>query len=522
MMTMSDIEIRRLEEQVQLDERKSPGQRNRWGQFATPPGLALDIANYSQRLWEQEPINDGVRFLDPCIGTGSFYSAFLQSFRGIKHAATGVELDPEFANAARRLWIDSPLNVEQADFTSLDPRPVFNLILTNPPYVRHHHLSSKEKERLQRLVRNRLGLATSGLSGLYCHFLLLADAWLAPSGLAVWLIPSEFMAVNYGTAVKEYLLRHVSLIHVHRFSPDDVQFSDALVSSAIVVFRKRKPPSDHFVRFSFGGPITKPIQKEDVRSAALDARMKWTCFADPSSNRAEPDHRLGDLFAIKRGLATGDNSFFILERDRARELNIPEDFLRPILPSPRYMDRDVIEAADDGYPILDKQLCLIDCPLSEEEIRRAHPSFFAYLEKGRSENVHRGYLASRRIPWYSQEQRPPAPFLCTYMGRSASSRNGSPFRFLWNKSNATAANVYLMLYPKPLLAKAMARAPTLEKKLYAVLSRTASDLFLKESRVYGGGLHKLEPSELARLDISAVMDELDLPARYRQGSLFAD
>ncbi|HEV3443367.1 MAG TPA: hypothetical protein VG099_01935 [Gemmataceae bacterium] len=25
---------------------------------------------------------------------------------------------------------------------------------------------------------------------------------------------------------------------------------------------------------------------------------------------------------------------------------------------------------------------------------------------------------SRRIPWYAQEKRAPAPFLCTYMGRT--------------------------------------------------------------------------------------------------------
>jgi hypothetical protein len=37
----------------------------------------------------------------------------------------------------------------------------------------------------------------------------------------------------------------------------------------------------------------------------------------------------GDLFTIKRGLATGANDFFILPRKRAREIGIRSKFLKP-------------------------------------------------------------------------------------------------------------------------------------------------------------------------------------------------
>jgi adenine-specific DNA-methyltransferase len=55
---------------------------------------------------------------------------------------------------------------------------------------------------------------------------------MADDGYAAWLIPSEFMDVNYGAALKRYLTDHVTLIRVHRFDPADVQFGDALVSSS--------------------------------------------------------------------------------------------------------------------------------------------------------------------------------------------------------------------------------------------------------------------------------------------------
>jgi hypothetical protein len=96
----------------------------------------------------------------------------------------------------------------------------------------------------------------SGLAGLYCYFLLLADSWLSENGFAVWLIPSEFMDVNYGREVKRYLTESVTLVRIHRFCPADVQFDDALVSSAVVVFEKRSPEPNHTVTVSFGGTLT--------------------------------------------------------------------------------------------------------------------------------------------------------------------------------------------------------------------------------------------------------------------------
>jgi adenine-specific DNA-methyltransferase len=123
-------EDRRQQEQKRLDTLKTAPERNKWGQFATPPELALSLARYAQTLMGQAP----VRFLDPAIGTGSFFSAALQTF-GERHiaAATGVELDPMFATAAAELWEGQGLHVIKGDFTKQHPpESGFNLVLTNP------------------------------------------------------------------------------------------------------------------------------------------------------------------------------------------------------------------------------------------------------------------------------------------------------------------------------------------------------------------------------------------------------
>ena len=137
----------RLVEQVRLDALKSAAERNKWGQFATPSPLAVSLARHARTLMTDTQ----VRFLDPAIGTGSFFSALMNAYEpGEIEAATGIELDPLFAAAARSLWAGQELKIIEADFTRQPPpEQRFNLVLTNPPYVRHHHLSGEEKDRLK-------------------------------------------------------------------------------------------------------------------------------------------------------------------------------------------------------------------------------------------------------------------------------------------------------------------------------------------------------------------------------------
>jgi hypothetical protein len=514
MDTWSEREIRRQAEQQRLDVLLGNGEKNKLGQFATPPSLAVEIMEYLRKLWHKRA--EGMRFLEPALGTGAFYSALRQVFpEQAIDESVGIEIDPNYADAARSTWQGDSIQIVQGDFTRQRPPSCdgrFNLIATNPPYVRHHHLSPQDKMRLKRRVFAEVGITISGLAGFYCYFLLLADQWLADRGLSAWLLPSEFMDVNYGIAVKRYLTKNVRLLHIHRFCPVEVQFSDALVSSAVVIFEKSSPALKHRVSFSYGGSLKEPQLLREVSLESLKVSDKWTRYAmlgTDAGREKKAVATLGDFFTIKRGLATGDNDFFILDKNEATRLGIPAEFLKPILPSPRMLSSDIINADESGFPLLKRQLVLIDCDLPEPEIKLRFPNFWTYLQTGKEKRIDRGYLASRRSPWYSQEKRPPAPLLCTYMGRTSNGRK--PFRFVWNRSKATAHNVYLLLYPKPFLAEAMQSDSALESRLFEALRRIDTTGFTSEGRVYGGGLYKMEPKELSQISspsLSSVLRRL--------------
>lgn len=80
----------------------------------------------------------------------------------------------------------------------------------------------------------------------------------------------------------------------------------------------------------------------------------------------------------------------------------------------------------------------------------------------------------------------------------------------------TVANVYLALYPKPILAGAMQADRALARKVWTVLNGICPKAMLGEGRVYGGGLHKLEPGELANVpapEIAALLPDQTIPRK---------
>lgn len=484
----SDIECRRFEMQIALDSQKSHLSRNELGQFSTPFPLALDIMRYVKCLCRSNVIS----LLEPAFGTGVFLSAFKEAFGRDPTRTLGFEIDPHYCEPAKSFWRSRNLEVCCADFLRQRPDRLFDLLVTNPPYTRHHHIESATKVQLQKDVLSETGIKISGLAGLYCHFLLLSSKWLKPGGISCWLVPCEFMDVNYGSAVRRYLSENVELVRIHRFCPNDLQFADALVSSCVVVFRNKRPDHGHEVLFSTGGSVCDPLDTNRIPVTDLSPERKWISFFQGQKAPSTGGKTLGDFFIIKRGVATGDNKFFILDESEAKRRNIPSKFLRPILPSPRYLRKDRIES-ENGMPVLEQRQFLFACDLDEDTLCRDYPDVWQYICEGEKRGIKNGYICSRRSPWYSCEKRDAAPIVVPYMGRGAA--DGRLFRFILNESDAITTNVYLMLYPRRQFADRIKDKSVLGA-VWKALNEIPTETLVSSGRTYGGGLHKLEPKEL--------------------------
>jgi hypothetical protein len=535
MTDLNILEARRLEIQQRIDSTKTQEERNKQGQFATPTNLALEMLEYAKSVMG----NTVIRFLDPAFGSGSFFSALLQKFSHDQISeAVGYEIDPHYRNTAMDLWNNQQLKLHLGDFTNALPPETddekANLLICNPPYVRHHYLSKTEKQRLQKRGERITGIKLSEQTGLYGHFLCISHAWMAPDSLAGWLIPGEFMDVRYGEHIKTYLLNKVTLLRIHCFRQDDVQFTDALVSSSVVWFKNTPPPISYKIELTYGGTLTNPELVINIPNDELVANKKWTKLfprQEPSSSHSDKlfeekalplihtniryplSRQLGQevllahLFDVKRGLATGNNDFFLLSEQSIVKYQLPMEFMKPVLPNPRYLPGDEVNTDNQGNPILKNNLFLLDCNLPEDEIKVRYPTLWNYLQIGIAAKVHHGYLCRNRKLWYCQEKRPVSLFLCAYMGRPDLKKK-SPFRFILNHSKATVTNAYHILYPKPFLQKVIEAIPAMDRAIWEALRSIPLEILFNESRIYGGGLHKMEPGELANVSAVTVLEAL--------------
>ena len=501
-----NIERDRL--QKALDAQKTSKERNMKGQFATPYTLACSIMKKAKTFCHKRTLS----FIEPSIGLGAFYAAFRSVFKSAAGHALGFEIDSHYYNPSKELWAKEDLELRKADFLKERTNGErFDLLVANPPYVRHHHIDGEKKKELQKEVMQSTGIKISGLAGLYCYFLILSEKWLADGALSCWLIPSEFLDVNYGKAIKQYLLECVDLLCVHKFKADDVQFDDALVSSTIIFFRKGKP-SEKEIEFSCGEDVNVPSRKMKIERKRLTASCKWSnLFVEDTTNYSSNDDcKLGNFFTVKRGIATGDNSFFVMNMDAIEKYHIPSKFLKPVLPSPRYLKEDIISSDNDGNVALTQKQYLFSCNLPEDVLKEKYPSVWEYIQEGVKRGVNKGYICSHRPLWYFCEDRKPAPFVVPYMGRGDSSKK--MFRFILNKTKAITTNVYLLLYPKDNYLKCLTDTKLLNE-VWQTLNEVTSEQFATNGREYGGGLHKLEPKELLNIKVPSLPSLL-LPKQY--------
>ena len=510
------LEAKRLHRQKMVDASKSSLERNRLGQFSTPFPLANRISEYTL-LFKKERM--ALRMLEPAAGSGVFVSSLILQ-RKYNFSFTCVEIDSAYAGICEDLFAEHGCEVRYEDYFSFllhkDIGTKYDLLITNPPYVRHHHIDAELKKKYHARIYLTLGIRVSGLAGLYIYYILLSDQVLSAGAIASWLIPGEFLYTNYGCALREYLVKKVSLLRVHRFEAADVQFDDALVSSCVITYRKEEPNPNAVFKVTKGAYDAPSIITE-LSQGSIRSADKWNFFEEtvPDCHVGIP---LGELFHVTRGVATGSNSFFILDKKETLINEIPQDFLIPILPSPRDVKTSIIEAEASGVPVVEKQRFLLSVTQSPEDVEQKFPATHRYLEEGKRQGVHKGYICRTRKVWYFQEKRKSPLFLATYMGRNKTGKK-CPIRFLLNRSQAIAANVFICLYPKPGLQDLLKQAKEREVELLDALNSIPRNSIENAGRSYGGGLQKVEPRELCSVRLQKIPEWLTLQ-RIEQTEIF--
>jgi len=454
------------------------------GATYTPPAIVRAMVGWAAAAGGESP----VRIVDAGAGSGRFLAAAAAAFPDARLVA--VETDPLArllcrANAAAGGWADR-LDLVAAPFGAWDPPPADGptLHIGNPPYLRHHAVAAEDKARYAAALAG-LGLKGSTLAGLHLHFLARIATLARPGDLGALVMPAEWLDVPYGAPARALFAGRLGGVSLHLFDPAARPFADAMSTACIAAFRVGRAGPVRLARIAGAGPPDRLAGGREVARAALAAAGRWTPLFDPPRRAAGRGARLrlGDLFAVHRGQATGANRVWIAG---AYPGPLPPQTLLPTVTKAR----EIIAAA----PVLADAGALrrvADLPADLDALGpEGRAQAEAFLAWARERGAADGWIARHRRPWWAVRMGAPAAVLVTYMARR-------PPVFAVNACGARHLNIAHGLHPREPMPPGRLRA------LVGWLSRNAG---AEGGRTYAGGLAKFEPREIERLEIAPPED----------------
>ncbi len=335
---------------------------------------------------------DGLAVLDPACGGGALLTAALLLARGAGATLrlAGVDLAPLAADAtrARLALLGADASVLAADALAT-PWPNADLVLANPPFLRHEALSAREKDRAAR---------ASGLSrqaDLSAHLAQLAIRH-APVAALVWPRALD-TARSAAPLLADARARGGFVLRLRSRAAGSFAASVDTLLSVWCVGARDASAAEATVALADLGPAELAALARGTSSPRLR-------LARPAARptRAVP---LGDLCDVRFGTKTGCNAFF---------------HLRPAGPG-RFVSAlsgDVALAPHDVVPVLAslKEARAPERAAPASVLFRPSPSPSAaalrYVARGEHAGVHRRPTCAGRAPWWRLAPgRGPAPLL---------------------------------------------------------------------------------------------------------------
>lgn len=258
--------------------------------------------------------------------------------------------------------------------------------------------------------------------------------------------------------------------------PQTAVFPDALVSAVVVEAACAAKADD----VQLG--VLEPGALRSMRAlpfAALAQAARWTGLCQPALRLPMAGVELGELFRITRGQVTGLNGAWVLPLDSDA---LPASLTVPVVTRAREIIDGTVEADDAllrlrRVPNLPEDLSVL--PTS------VRARLDAFLAVARAKGAADAYVAQQRRAWHALDLRAPPVAMVSYMGRR-------PPVFRTNPHGVSFLNIAHGLY---------ARQAVAPHSLRGLLDFLNSNTDMRAGRIYGGGMAKFEPSDIARLRV---------------------
>ena len=272
--------------------------------------------------------------LEPSCGDGNFLKAIVerQEKLNLNLDITGVELCLDEAKKAMRYGT----NVECQDFFAFYRDKVtgksnYDAIVGNPPFIRYQDFDEKSRD-IAFFYMKENGFHPTKLTNIWLPFLILSCLALSENGRLGMVIPAELFQVNYAGETREFLARYfdrLTLITFQKLVFEEIQ-------QEVILLLGEKKSEDKGIQ------VIELSDLDDLKELDLNnfynyeikelnhSTEKWIKYYLTNKEiklirqlrECEKIPFTTELFEINVGLVSGENAFFLLNRNTVDEYQL--------------------------------------------------------------------------------------------------------------------------------------------------------------------------------------------------------
>lgn len=433
------------------------------------------------------------RVLEPSVGDGRFIDVFEKE--GNIQSFVAVELIEEKVRQLKNKRYSERVDIVADDFLSFSEKTneKYQLIIGNPPYINIKNMEDDSKKKAKKICE-KYQLPGSLMQNMWVAFVLAAVSCLEREGTIFFVLPMEFLQVQYAEKIRLFLEEHFDTIHILSFKE---RMFPEIEQESCLVYLTNEFKNQPYINFKMYTKLDSDIPYYCSKIERNKPLKKWTNAILSDSdidllNLIDSKYKkISGICDASPGIVTGANNEFILTKEQVEQLEC-QKFILPIIPKSNMLNGQFILTRDVVQKIGEKGNRIYLLNLQHVDEKFFSKSLKEYLITiGEKENASEIKLKNRykcrnRQPWYG------VPIV----------RNGDLFFFKrYDKAPRICVNE-ADLYTTD-IAYNMRLNSGYDKEsmafcFYNSLTLTQCEFY---GRYYAGGVSELTPSEFKRLAI---------------------
>ena len=433
--------------------------------------------------------------LEPSAGDGQFLRRIKEINRKTK--ITAIEIDEEESkkiptnlNCDVKVLVDDFYNFyEKKRFDQS-----FDVVLGNPPYIRYQFLSEYQREFQSDILINN-GLKPNKLINSWVAFSVATLEMLKAGGKFAFVLPTDLLQVSYARQLRKFFQDIFSELNIITF--EKIIF-DGIQQDVMLVMGVKKTSVSEGINLR----TIHINDKSDLEKSILDYELdeytdfdseKWSSLNLENNQRRYYDTilknktlSLTELAKIEVGITTGNNKYFVVNKDIVNEFSL-EEYARPLLG--RSIDTYGIVYSNLDIELnnaLNKEIWLLDF-----NGKKLNAGAKRYVRKGEKDGQNEGYKLKIRNKWYEIPSIwEPDAFILRRIGKYP--------KIIQNLSSSVSTDTFHRLK-----LESNSRYNIKELILLFYSSPTLLSIEL-EGRVFGGGALEILPGDLKNVRIPLI------------------